>query len=278
MKYKLEIWRYAAYEYEEATAHLNDMAAKGWALQEIATVWLPMACYEKSEAAPSYRYTAEIVSETEDEDMDILCRDAGWERVLRSADSTWIFRTRDENAKPLFADSAQRREAAWENYRNSGRPILTLSICLLFIGFFAAMIYMGRDLENPSWYIKSMYWTAGLVVGPFIVSELANYLWLKKTGENSATLSGGRPKWLRQFSKVLTYIAILAVLAILVMKGAEAAMAGNTVGVVWIALCPVLFLTGAYIKLALQLSFPGWIVMFAGVMAFFTDLSVFNLR
>ena len=58
MKHKLEIWKYTAYEYEEATAHLNDMAAKGWTLQDIATVWLPVACYEKDEAAASYRFGA----------------------------------------------------------------------------------------------------------------------------------------------------------------------------------------------------------------------------
>ena len=278
MKHKLEIWKYTAYEYEEATAHLNDMAAKGWTLQDIATVWLPVACYEKDEAAASYRYTAEIVSETEDEDMDILCRDAGWERVLRSVDSTWIFRTRDENAKPLFADSAQRRETAWENYRNSSRPGMSLFGYILCIGVLAVMFYMVRDMENPTWHLKSMCYAFIALLACAIPSSLANYLWLKKSGENSGFPEAGRPGWLRRLSLAVNCIAILALLGILAAKGIEAAMTGNTIGVIWIALCPVLFLTGAYMKLALGWNIPGWIVMFAGVMAFFTDLSVFNLR
>ncbi len=274
MKYKLELWKYTPYEYEEATAHLNDMAAKGWALQDIATVWLPLACYEKSEDAVSYRYTMEIVSEVEDEDMCILCQDAGWERVLQRPDAAWVFRTRQKDAKPLFADSAQRREAAWENYRNSSRPAVMLGTSLLCLGILAALFYLGRYEGISSWLTKSMYWMFAALFVCVVSSELANYLWLRNCTENRQSLRAERPEWLRKFSLATNYIAVLVLLAFLVIKGIEVAMAGNTIGVIWIALCPVLFLSGAYIKLALQCSAPGWIVMIAGVMAFFTDLSV----
>lgn len=186
-----------------------------------------------------------------------------------------IWRQRDERAKPLFADSAQRREAAWENYRNSSRPGRYLFECILCIGLLAAIFYLGRYAEKPSWYFRSMCWMLAIMLVCAIPTELASYLWLKKGEGCDGYRKAGRPRWLRCFSSATEYITILALFGILAIKGIEAGMTGNTIGVIWIALCPVLFLAGAYMRLALRWNIPGLIVMFAGVMAFFTDLDIF---
>lgn len=83
MKHRLEFWKYTIFEYEEATEHLNEMAARGWALREITLAWMPVACYEKDDGADGYTYTAEVMTELEDEDLLVLCQDAGWERILQ---------------------------------------------------------------------------------------------------------------------------------------------------------------------------------------------------
>lgn len=85
MKHRLEFWKYTIFEYEEATEHLNEMAARGWALREITLAWMPVACYEKDDGADGYTYTVEVMTELEDEDLLVLCQDAGWERILQCA-------------------------------------------------------------------------------------------------------------------------------------------------------------------------------------------------
>ena len=272
MKHKLEIWKYTIFEYEEVTAHLNEMASQGWVLREITFAWMPVACYEKDDEAASYIYTAEIMTELEDEDLLVLCQDAGWERILQLRNGMWIFRTKGKEARRLFCDTEERREAAWENYRNNSQGALTVVLLLLVGGIlFAGWASGALDI---SWYMKSIAWLLFAIMAIMLPAEIGNRLWLRKGRFRKAgCFEGGRPKWLRRLSEMGYYGANLALVALLILKILQCGMAGSTIGVMWCVMSPLVFTAGVWIRLIWRKTVLGLGVMFLGAMVFFTDLS-----
>lgn len=262
------------FEYEEATVHLNEMAARGWALREITLAWMPVACYEKDDGADGYTYTAEVMTELEDEDLLVLCQDAGWERILQLRNGMWIFRTKEKAARRLFFDTEARREAAWENYRSNSQGALTV-VCLLLIGGILFGIWWARRGLEISWYMKSLFWGFLAVMALMVPAEIGNRLWMRKGSFSKAgCFEGGRPKWLRRLSELEYYGGNFAIAAILILKILQCATAGSTIGVIWCVMSPLVFMAGAWIRLIWRKTVLGWGVMCLGVMAFFMDLSV----
>lgn len=270
MKHKLEYWKYTPFEYEEATDHLNEMAAKGWALQDITTIFLTVACYEKSETAASYRYTAEVVSELEDEELCLLCRDAGWERVLQLEDGLWIFRTKDRAAKPLFGDGSQRREAAWENlYNNSAKPFYMLFAALICFAIGMVLLVGSWNNSHKPWHSITMVYlmvTFGLIIMPI---EIANLLWLKRGSLGRKTfVTGAKPGWLRKLAAAEGYLILFYMIGVILIRVIEYAAAGNWIGALSMALCPAAFLTGALIYLIGKQKMAGRCLMILAAVIF----------
>lgn len=277
MKYKLELWKYEPLEYEEAEAHLNQMASKGWALRDITSVWLEFACYEKQPDAGRYRYAVEVLSDqNEDEDdLEVMCRDAGWEKVLQRRNGVWFFRTKSPAARSLFSDRQSRYTSAYENYLDSSH-YAGIMFCLILL-----VLVMAKGLwtlwQNPE-EARSL---TGFVIYCFAAavlfgSELANYLWLKRVKKMEAhQMPPSRPKWLRHISAGRNYLLLLLILTGLVggfCYGIKAEEPFRTIYMTSAVLCLPVEAVGVYIRLIWQKKVIGWSFLLMGNILFIAAL------
>lgn len=66
MNFKIEIWNYDEFSYDEATEYLNQMAVKGYALVRVNNSYGKVAYYEKQKGAKNIRYEAFAISGNSD--------------------------------------------------------------------------------------------------------------------------------------------------------------------------------------------------------------------
>lgn len=123
MKRKQRLENFVFYDTESVTAHLEDMAQKGWALADVTN---PLWTYE--EIPPEKRtyrtafYPANQVyapnAPEKQEEYIAYCEQAGWHYVT-NWDNMLIFYTTAENPVPLETDEALRLEATHKAMKRS---------------------------------------------------------------------------------------------------------------------------------------------------------------
>lgn len=62
MRYKLEIWKFDIFDYEETAAHLNEMAERGFELMKAGSY---LALYKKNVGMSDIKYAVELAPKGE---------------------------------------------------------------------------------------------------------------------------------------------------------------------------------------------------------------------
>lgn len=150
MKRKQRLENFVFYDTESVTAHLEDMAQKGWALKDVTN---PLWTYE--EIAPekhTYRtafYPANQVyalnAADKQEEYIAYCEQAGWHYVT-SWDNMLIFYTTAENPIPLETDEALRLEAT---HKAMKRSWLSVHIVLGVLFLLNIIFYIADLVKQP---------------------------------------------------------------------------------------------------------------------------------
>lgn len=150
MKRKQRLENFVFYDTESVTAHLEDMAQKGWALKDVTN---PLWTYE--EIAPEKRtyrtafYPANQVyalnAADKQEEYIAYCEQAGWHYVT-SWDNMLIFYTTAENPIPLETDEALRLEAT---HKAMKRSWLSVHIVLGVLFLLNIIFYIADLVKQP---------------------------------------------------------------------------------------------------------------------------------
>lgn len=147
MKRKQRLENFVFYDTESVTAHLEDMAQKGWALKDVTN---PLWTYEEiTPEKRTYRtafYPANQVyalnAADKQEEYIAYCEQAGWHYVT-NWDNMLIFYTTAENPIPLETDEALRLEATHKAMKRSWlsvHMVLGVLFLLNIIFYIAALV------------------------------------------------------------------------------------------------------------------------------------------
>ncbi|WP_394267124.1 DUF2812 domain-containing protein [Anaerotignum sp.] len=147
MKRKQRLENFVFYDTESVTAHLEDMAQKGWALADVTS---PLWTYEEIQPEKrTYRtafYPAKQVyapnAIDKQEEYIAYCEQAGWQYVT-NWDNMLIFYTTAENPVPLETDEALRLEATHKAMKRSWlsvHGVLGVLFLLNIIFYIAALV------------------------------------------------------------------------------------------------------------------------------------------
>lgn len=150
MKRKQRLENFVFYDTESVTAHLEDMAQKGWALADVTN---PLWTYE--EIPPEKRtyrtafYPANQVyapnAPEKQEEYIAYCEQAGWHYVT-NWDNMLIFYTTAENPVPLETDEALRLEAT---HKAMKRSWLSVHVVLGVLFLLNIIFYVSALVKQP---------------------------------------------------------------------------------------------------------------------------------
>ena len=150
MKRKQRLENFVFYDTESVTAHLEDMAQKGWAL---AAVTNPLWTYEEIQPEKrTYRtafYPANQVyapnAPEKQEEYIAYCEQAGW-HYATNWDNMLIFYTTAENPVPLETDEALRLEAT---HKAMKRSWLSIHVVLGILFLLNIISYVSALAKQP---------------------------------------------------------------------------------------------------------------------------------
>ena len=150
MKRKQRLENFVFYDTESVTAHLEDMAQKGWALKDVTN---PLWTYE--EIPPEKRtyrtafYPANQVyapnAPEKQEEYIAYCEQAGWHYVT-NWDNMLIFYTTAESPVPLETDEALRLEAT---HKAMKRSWLSVHVVLGVLFLLNIIFYVSALVKQP---------------------------------------------------------------------------------------------------------------------------------
>lgn len=150
MKRKQRLENFVFYDTESVTAHLEDMAQKGWALADVTN---PLWTYEeippekrtyRTAFYPANQVYAPNAAEKQEEYI-AYCEQAGWHYVTNWANML-IFYTTAENPVPLETDEALRLEATHKAMKRSWLAFhVVLGVLFLLNIFF----YIAALVKQP---------------------------------------------------------------------------------------------------------------------------------
>ena len=200
------------------TAHLSEMAARGWLLTSISSWSWKYRRTEPLKFAVTFFAGAGRFSPAPAPGLDTFrdyCAQAGWQ-VAASMDQVQVFYNEDENAVPLETDSAL--ELA--NIQKSiGGPLKKSYLALLVLSLFQLGFGLWRLVQDPVDNIgnSSSLLSAGayLPLSVLVLWGLLAYRrWLRKAGAAAET---GAPlpdmpsaKWLSILTMVWSALLVLA--------------------------------------------------------------------
>ena len=266
---------YSFLDRKRVTAHLADMAARGWMLDRLSGwSWR----YRRTEPqqlrfAITFFAGAGRFSPAPAAGLDTFqdyCAQAGWHRAA-GFDQVQVFYSEDPDAVPIDTDPA----AELENIRRSiGKPMVRSYLALLLI----ILLYMAMDLRsfltgtvdvlsNPA---SLLSFAGELPLLVLVVSSLTRYgLWLRRA---RAAAEANLPLPDLRSARGLSILCL--VWAGLLMAGTLATLNGST-GMVLLTIGMLLFLTLACFlantaRRAMQgLRFPRWanLLVTAGIIA-----------
>ena len=218
MKRKQRLENFVFYDTESVTAHLEDMAQKGWALKDVTN---PLWTYEEiTPEKRTYRtafYPANQVyalnAADKQEEYIAYCEQAGWHYVT-SWDNMLIFYTTAENPIPLETDEALRLEATHKAMKRSWlsvHMVLGVLFLLNIIFYIAALVKQPLTViaDGNALFRNALF----AVVLVYACIAVCSYLqWRKKS--LSAVENGGfclpvSPNT-RRFQKIFFPIEIFA--------------------------------------------------------------------
>ena len=218
MKRKQRLENFVFYDTESVTAHLEDMAQKGWALAEIGNLFWT---YEKMEPTTRIYGTTFFPDASE---MDIsptdtqaeflaYCQKAGWQYVTQWKNMQ-IFQTTAENPIPLETDETLRLETT---HKAMKRSWLSVHVVLGVLFLLNIIFYVSALVKQPLTVIAdgNAFFRNALfaVVLVYACIAVGSYLqWRKKS--LAAVESGGFclpvSQNVRRFQKIFFPLEIFA--------------------------------------------------------------------
>lgn len=236
-KYKYVLNTMLYYDYEYLENLLNKMAARGWELCEIGTIFFKFkqveivpkkfaVVYDKDSILP------EFVSGEESLTFDEYCAAAGWEKLIDS-NQIKVFQTTDLDAVPIETDESIRLERIKKALGKSFVP--THVILGLFTYVLLLIVWDAHNIDslpinmNGPLYVLS-HWDRLFVIGltglfPIVVfSRLIAYkAWFSRSKRNIE--SGGKcasTKYVRLFSGLgigAILLVLFSLLTVMMIQG-----------------------------------------------------------
>lgn len=150
MKRKQRLENFVFYDTESVTAHLEDMAQKGWALADVTN---PLWTYEEIQPEKRTYCTAfypanqvySLNGPEKQEEYIAYCEQAGWHYVT-NWDNMLIFYTTAENPVPLETDEALRLKAT---HKAMKRSWLSIHVVLGILFLLNIISYVSALAKQP---------------------------------------------------------------------------------------------------------------------------------
>ena len=243
MKYKLELWKFDIFDYEETAAHLNEMAERGFALVKAGSY---LALYKKETGLNDKKYAVELVPKGEEgESFLYICVDAGWKQVGRCNMESVVF-TAPKGTVPIYTDSLTKYQNTVNVVNKSGKSTLNAIWDILL---FVLMIYV---LYNTVLYEDSGFATTLSILSICLLSFLSasitliNNLYLhrcRRAASDGKILR--KASWIRAATRIDRYYKI-ALITIIFFWDIITLMESNAA--IWkpaiIICCPILAFIG----------------------------------
>ena len=152
VRYKIQREPFERFDYESIERHLEEMAAQGWLLEKIDPFWeYVQAEPQKRKYAVTYvtDYSYGVLTESQQE-LDLLCEQAGWQRVT-SWDSVQIYSSTAANPVPIETDEWARMETIKKAILSNQSNDILLIIMLAVNGY----IRFREFSDNPAKFLSS---------------------------------------------------------------------------------------------------------------------------
>ncbi len=263
MKYKLELWKYGLFDYEDAEKHLNHMSENGWDIVGIATEWFPFAVYQKRLKDSKKRYSIVPIKE-EDTDFVRICEDAGWRKVRAIRGGLCIFEATDRDAKQPFTDEVTKYQNVLE-VAESNNLVSSFVILAIIIAF-----NFFQDFKS-GWGTTSYYAIAGIcLIGMLnVIVGVKEYLFHKKAAEyaeKGAILK--KPVVYRYLDLVFCGSAVIIGVGLFAyLLYCYISIYSSVLGVILTAVTPFVFLFGSFIRAATPFEVTGILLTYMSVIS-----------
>lgn len=209
MRYKLEIWKFDIFDYEETAAHLNEMAERGFELMKAGSY---LALYKKNVGMSDIKYAVELAPKGEEGEAFLsICVDAGWKQVGRCNMESVVF-TAPKETVPIYTDSLTKYQNAVNVVNKSGKSALNA------VWDFLLFVLMLHALYNSMLYKDSEFATTLSILSICLLSFLSasitliNNVYLHRC--RSAASEGKilrKASWIRAATRVDRYYKILLI-------------------------------------------------------------------
>lgn len=209
---------FAFYNSTGICRHLERMAAKGWMLTRMSTLWWTYRRTEprKLHFAISYLATLSMFDPDDlEERQEFLdyCTHGGW-HLACSAAQAHVFWNEEENPTPLETDPELElesiRASAWKGFLLGNSLLLGISLLQIFL---FAMLYLGNPINFLSNSLLIYALTCFLIAAALTITELVCYSRWSSKAEKMAPL-GSLPQMVdtRYLEKGATYLLVILLL------------------------------------------------------------------
>ena len=209
---------FAFYNSTGICRHLERMAAKGWMLTRMSTLWWTYRRTEprKLHFAISYLATLSMFDPDDlEERQEFLdyCTHGGW-HLACSAAQAHVFWNEEENPTPLETDPELElesiRASAWKGFLLGNSLLLGISLLQIFL---FAMLYLGNPINFLSNSLLIYALTCFLIAAALTITELVCYSRWSSKAEKMAPL-GSLPQTVdtHYLEKGATYLLVILLL------------------------------------------------------------------
>lgn len=209
---------FAFYNSTGICRHLERMAAKGWMLTRMSTLWWTYRRTEprKLHFAISYLATLSMFDPDDlEERQEFLdyCTHGGW-HLACSAAQAHVFWNEEENPTPLETDPELElesiRASAWKGFLLGNSLLLGISLLQIFL---FAMLYLGNPINFLSNSLLIYALTCFLIAAALTITELVCYSrWSSKAEKMAPLGSLPQPVDTRYLGKGVTYLLVFLLL------------------------------------------------------------------
>lgn len=216
-EYKRKFVTYQPFDYEGIQEYLERMAADGWRLVSIGTLWT----FKRSDPA-SIHYTAAYLPRTSQYDpdnnpaiseFDDYCLETGWTRVCSSG-NMHIYCSAEENPVPIDTDESIKLDNVRKSaVRSFVLPMLIMVGCLCMIGN-SFISFFTKPVETFSSYANMTVALMSLLVAVMTAVGIVNLcVWVRKS--RSLIEAGGHCASTGGFRRIYWLVHCLIIITLL---------------------------------------------------------------
>ena len=209
---------FAFYNSTGICRHLEKMAAKGWMLTRMSTLWWTYQRTEPRKLHFAISYLADLSMFDPDDLEDRLefldyCTHGGWHLACSTA-QMHVFWNEEENPTPMETDPELElesiRASAWKGFLLGNGLLLGISLFQIFL---FAMLYLGNPINFLSNSLQVFALMCFLIAAAWAVTDLICYFrWSSKAGKMAPL--GNLPQAMdtHYLGKGATYLLVILLL------------------------------------------------------------------